>query len=111
MVRLRQRSREVLPDWAGDLAGKPGEYYALILQEIWTEITPTGAYWNPTRIVEDTRLPALETYSPVFRFDIPENGATIEARLIFRRAFYDLMQQKGWDVPDIVMESVSLDAP
>jgi hypothetical protein len=29
---------------------------------------------------------------------------TVEARLIFRRAYYDLMQQKSWDVPDIVME-------
>ena len=89
----------------------PASYFALILQEIWTEITPTGAYWNPTRVVEDTRLPALETYSTVFRFDIPENGATIEARLIFRRAFYDLMQQKGWDVPDILMEYAVVQVP
>ncbi len=101
----------VLPNWAGDLAGQPGTYFALILQEIWTEITPTGAYWNPTRVVEDTRLPALETSSTVFRFDIPENGGTIEARLVFRRAFYDLMQQKGWEVPDILMENVVIDVP
>lgn len=101
----------VLPEWAGDLAGQPGAYFALILQEIWTEITPTGAYWNPTRVVEDTRLPALETYSTVFRFDIPENGALIEAQLIFRRAFYDLMQQKGWEVPDLLMESAVITLP
>ncbi len=94
-----------LPDWAGDLAGVPGVYFARILEEIWTEISPSGAYWNPTRVVEDTRLPALETATSGYTFSAPAEGAvTVEARLIFRRAFYDLMQQKGWDVPDIVME-------
>jgi hypothetical protein len=29
-----------------------------ILSELWTEISPTGAYWNPTRLESDTRLPA-----------------------------------------------------
>ena len=27
-----------------------------------------------------------------------------EVTLLFRRTFYDLMRQKAWDVPDIVME-------
>ena len=36
---------------------------------------------------------------------------TVEAHLIFRRAFYDLMQQKGWDVPDIQMEQASVEVP
>jgi hypothetical protein len=96
----------VLPSWAGDLQGASGVYFAKILQEIWTEVTPTGAYWNPTRIVEDTRLPALGTNVSTYTFAVPEaaDPVTVEAHLIFRRAFYDLMQQKGWDVPDIVME-------
>ena len=89
----------------------PGSYYALILQEIWTEITPTGAYWNPTRVVEDTRIPALETRSATFVFDAPEGTAAVEVQLIFRRAYYDLMQQKGWDVPDILMESAVIGVP
>lgn len=98
----------VLPDWAGELQGQPGDYFAKILQETWTEIMPSGAYWNPTRTVEDTRLAALESRTSTYVFAIPKgarDGAiTVEARLIFRRAFYDLMQQKGWDVPDIQME-------
>ncbi len=105
----------VLPAWAGDLAGQPGVYFAKILQEIWTEVTPTGAYWNPTRIVEDTRLDALETDTSTYTFALPtevdRDTITIEARLIFRRAFYDLMQQKGWDVPDILMERTTAEAP
>jgi hypothetical protein len=36
---------------------------------------------------------------------------TVEAHLIFRRAFYDLMQQKGWDVPDMVMEQKTATLP
>lgn len=104
----------VLPDWAGDLAGQSGVYFAKILQEVWTEVTPTGAYWSPTRIVEDTRLAAFETHTSTYTFAVPEadtGTVTIEARLVYRRAFYDLMQQKGWDVPDILMERITTEAP
>jgi len=37
----------------GYYAGLPGTAYAKILQEIRTEVTPTGAYWNPTRVLSD----------------------------------------------------------
>ena len=95
----------VLPDWAGDLEGQPGVYFAHILREVWTEIQPTGSYWNPTRTVEDTRLPALSSHTSAYTFTaIQRDPVTIEVRLIFRRAFYELMQQKGWDTPDILME-------
>jgi hypothetical protein len=100
----------VLPDWAGDLKGLPGVYFAKILQETWTELQPSGAYWNPTRIVEDTRLPALATHASNYVFDLPKAAedatVTVEAQLIFRRAFYILAQQKDWDIPDILMECV-----
>jgi mono/diheme cytochrome c family protein len=99
-------SGTTLPEWTGDLAGQPGVYYAKILEEIWTEISPTGAYWSPTRIVEDTRLAAFESHSSSYTFAVDQDqSAMIEVRLIFRRAYYDLMQQKGWVVPDIIMES------
>jgi len=32
-------------------------------------------------------------------------------RLLFRRAFIELMEQKGWDDPDIVMESETIQLP
>lgn len=98
-----------LPDWAGDVAGTPGRYYAKILQQLWTEVTPGAAYWTHTRILEDTRLAALEADTSTYRFEAPVGDAiTVEVRLIFRRAFYELMQQKGWDVPDIEMERLTV---
>ena len=103
---------DVLPDWAGDLENQPGIYFAKILERLWTEENPTGAYWAQTRLIEDARLPALETRDARFIFNASDDGEIdIEATLIFRRAFYDLMQQKGWDTPDILMEQNYLHIP
>jgi hypothetical protein len=101
----------ILPDWAGVgevdegyYAGLPGEIYAKILEELWTGISPSGAYWNPTRIVSDNRIAAFETASSTYTFSAPQSGTVhIEVRLLFRRAFIELMDLKGWDVPDIEM--------
>jgi hypothetical protein len=66
--------------------------------ELWTEIMPTGAYWNPTRVVSDNRIPAFGSDASVFVLAAPADGpARIEVRLLFRRAFIELMDQKGWD--------------
>lgn len=109
---LPLQSGPVLPDWAGDLAGQPGVYFAKILEELWTEISPTGAYWRQTRLIEDTRLPARETNSSTYVFGAPlDSQVTVDAKLIFRRSFYELMQQKGWDTPDILMERVIIVSP
>lgn len=100
-------------DRDGDRQDTPGVYFAKLLQEIWTEVMPSGAYWNQTRIVEDTRLAAFETHTSAYAFAIPGGAGTVrvEARLIFRRAFYDLMQQKGWEMPDILMEQAVVEVP
>jgi hypothetical protein len=102
----------LIPDWggigdpaAGYYADLPGKGFALILQEMWTEISPTGSYWNPVRVLEDTRLAAFEKDTSTYRFDSPEAGMiTLDVRLIFRRAFKEIMDQKAWDTPDIVMD-------
>ena len=101
-----------LPDWCGVgpsdqgyYAGLPGVTYAKVLEELWTEIYPTGAYWNPTRIRSDNRIAAFETAHSSYAFDLPMNGdVSIRVSLLFRRAFKDLMEQKKWDTPDILME-------
>jgi hypothetical protein len=112
---LPLQSGPTLPDWAGDLAGEPGVYFAKILEETWTEIQPSGAYWLPTTIVEDTRLAAFETSMSNYTFTVPADAAgqsiQVEARLVFRRAFYELMQQKDWDAPDILMEQAVVSIP
>lgn len=101
-----------LPEWCGvgDVskgyyAGLPGKVFAKVLEEKWTRIVPTAAYWNPTRVVQDNRLAAFakdtSTYS--FSADIP-GSVTVDVSLLYRRAFKKLMDLKGWNVPDIVME-------
>jgi hypothetical protein len=83
-----------------------------VLQELWTEIAPTGAYWNPTRLFSDNRLAAFATDTSTYTFAAPtEDDVTVEATLLFRRAFIELMDQKGWDVPDIVMEQEAITLP
>jgi hypothetical protein len=100
-----------IPEWGGIgepsqgyYAGQPGTIYAKVLQELWTYIYPTGAYWNPTRILSDNRIPALETDSTTYRFIAPTEGeVALEIKLVFRRAFIELIEQKGWDTPDILI--------
>jgi hypothetical protein len=103
--RLTLRAGPALPDWSGNYAGQPGRTYAKILQDEWTGESPTVAYWRPVSIVADTRLAAFATDTSRYTFAAPTDGAvTVEARLIFRRAFQQLAEQKGWNDPDIVME-------
>jgi hypothetical protein len=107
----------VLPEWCGVgdpargyYAGLPGVAFAKILEELWTEVSPSGAYWNPTRVVSDNRLAVYETHTSRFIFSAPkDHEGSVDVKLIFRRAFIVLMDQKGWDVPDILMESALID--
>ena len=115
-AQLALKSGPVLPEWCGSgdpsdggYAGLPGKAYVKLLEEIWTGISPTGAYWNPTRIVMDTRLGAFQSDVGEFLFAAPDSGdVRIEAVLLYRRAFKKLMDLKGWTDPDIVMESAAV---
>ncbi len=110
-IALTQSGGPTIPDWGGIgeasegyYAGLPGTIYAKILQEVWTRIYPSGAYWNPTRVLQDNRIPALETDTTTYRFAAVSQGqVSVEVSLIYRRAFIDLRDQKGWDAPDIVI--------
>ncbi|MFQ5568741.1 MAG: carboxypeptidase regulatory-like domain-containing protein [Rhodothermales bacterium] len=105
-----------VPEWGGIgdpsegfYAGLPGKGFAKILQELWTEVAPSGAYWNPTRILNDNRIAAAAADSSTYMFNAPETGPVhVEVTLLFRRAFIALMDQKGWAVPDIIMAQQSL---
>ena len=117
--RLSQVDGAVIADYAGIgspangyYAGLPGKVYAKILQDLWTEITPSGSYWNPTRITSDNRIAAMQTDSSSYSFLAPGQGAiTLKVKLIFRRAFIDIMDQKGWDVPDIIIAQQTILVP
>jgi hypothetical protein len=129
-LALPLQEGSVVPDWGGVgdpadgpalnaaegyYAGLPGKGFAKILMELWTEVSPTGAYWNPTLVVSDNRIPALGSDTSTYVFQTSEVSETsevyIEVTLLFRRAFKALMDQKGWDVPDIVMEQQTINLP
>ncbi len=116
-ARLEQIGGEKIPFYGGggdqqelDFAGLPGKIYMKVLQEIWTEFYPSGAYWNPTRVLDDTRLFPFDSDRNSFTFALDDSQtAEIRVRLLFRRAPAELMSQKGWNVPDILMEEILLE--
>lgn len=110
-AELAQVAGEVVPAWCGegedpdDYGGRPGKAFAKVLRNLNTGEEPTAAYWSPTIVVSDNRIPALEADTSVYEFAAPPAGTVdIEATLIFRRAFKALMETKRWDTPDILME-------
>jgi hypothetical protein len=93
-----------LPSWTGNYTGQPGKYFAKILKDGWTGETPTAAYWRPVTIVEDTRLTPFATDSSTYSFTLPAGSpASIKISLVYRRAYQQLEQQKGWTDADILM--------
>jgi hypothetical protein len=109
---LKQLVGPKLPEWCGvgkankgHYGGLPGKAYAKLLKEKWTDVFPTGAYWNHTELVSDNRLAAFATDASTYAFAPPAEGgkAAITVTLLYRRAFINLMEQKKWDVPDIIM--------
>ncbi len=99
----------VNPEYSGDLGGLPGKTFAKVLKDDWTGEMPTIAFWRPVTLDSDTRLAALATDTTHYRFALPSGeAATISVRLIYRRAFAGLSQQKGWNDPDILMEHETL---
>jgi hypothetical protein len=116
---LTLKAGPVLPEWCGSgdpadgcYAGLPGKVFVKLLEEMWTGVSPTAAYWNPTRVVMDTRLKPFESDVGEFLFVAPDSGdVRIEAVLLYRRAYKKLMDLKGWSEPDIVMESAAVSIP
>jgi hypothetical protein len=106
---LSLREGPLLPDWAGDYAEQPGKMFSKVLRDEWTGETPTAAYWRPVTIVQDTRIAALETDTTNYTFILPPGkAAQVNVRLLFRRANQELMKQKGWTDPDILMEEETI---
>ncbi|NNC76179.1 MAG: hypothetical protein HKN93_11810 [Acidimicrobiia bacterium] len=116
-ISLDRLSGPVVPDWGGvgdpttgHYAGLPGTAYAKVLEELWTGVSPTGAYWNQTRVLSDNRIAALASDTTRYEFVVGTDGRVeVTATLLFRRAFIDLMEQKGWNVADIEMARVVID--
>lgn len=126
---LIQVDGEIIPNWGGtgnlqmeqlgmkNYGGLPGKIFANILVEEDTNIYPTAAYWNntvlawvnhsPPKSNSDTRLSPDKADTSMYSFFIPRAGQIrVTATLVYRFAFFDLMDQKDWVRPDIVVISV-----
>ena len=101
---------EVVPGWGGAQAGLPGRAYAKVLRDVATGEAPVVSYWKQTLLVRDNRIPALAGDRSTYTFAVPVTGGpvTVTGELRFRRAFQAVMDAKGWDTPDIVMEEVQV---
>jgi hypothetical protein len=104
------KSGSVLPEWTGDYSGKPGTYFAKLLQDEWSGEFPTAAYWRNINLVEDTRIPAFGTAENQFVFQPESDGSyKVHVQLLYRRAYQQLMEQKGWTDADILMEEAIIE--
>jgi hypothetical protein len=93
-----------IPDWGGPQAGLPGKIFARILRDRQGGEFPTAAYWRPTEVLSDNRIPAGRSDVSSYQFGAPPTGeVTIEVSLIDRRAFASLAAAKGWTLPDILL--------
>jgi hypothetical protein len=117
-TRLAQLSGPTTPEWtgigepsAGYYAGLPGKAYAKVLQEQWTQTSPSGSYWNPTIIISDNRLAAFETDTSEYIFQSRNGQIQVHVTLLYRRAFIELADQKGWELTDIIMEEEIIHIP
>jgi hypothetical protein len=108
---LALKQGPTLPAWTGNYAGQPGKAFAQVLKDNWTGESPTAAFWRPVTVVEDTRLRPLVPDVTAYDFELPAGQAvTIKMRLVYRRAFQQLAQQKGWSDPDITMAEATIPA-
>jgi len=98
----------VNPDYSGNYAKVPGKTFAKILKDNVTGEMPTSAFWRAVTIDSDNRLKPMETDTTNYSFAAPAGAATIHVRLLYRRAFAELEQQKGWNDPDILMADETL---
>jgi Carboxypeptidase regulatory-like domain len=115
-MELSLMQGERVPEWGGVgdprqgyYAGLPGKAYAKVLAELWTGIYPTGAYWNHTRLLSDNRLSAFASDTSRYLFAAPASASlNVRARLLYRRAYRLLADQKGWKDADILMNQVEI---
>ncbi len=106
---------ERVPHWGGvgkssdgNYAGSPGKGFAKVLED-FDEISPAPS-WRPTRILSDNRIVAFAADTSFYYFETPlePQEITIFAKLNYRRFFKPWMDEKGFDIPDIEMESDSI---
>jgi nitrate/TMAO reductase-like tetraheme cytochrome c subunit len=106
---LAQLSGPRVPDWGGLQASLPGTSYAKVLQDAISGQFPVVSYWKQTLIINDNRIPAGSSSVSVYVFAVPfgENSITIKSELLFRRLFQEVIDDKGWVTPDVIMDQIT----
>ncbi|MGZ9234231.1 MAG: hypothetical protein ACXW4E_01785 [Anaerolineales bacterium] len=92
--------------WAApDYAGYAGEVYANFLKDKDTNLAPSFSYWNPVENAwqgSDSRLLPWVPVQSEYSFAAPyDRSAKITARLIYRKAFMNVVSQKAWQLGDL----------
>jgi hypothetical protein len=106
---------EKVPRWGGvgniskgNYSGYAGKGFAKILEDL--DGNSPAPQWRQTRILSDNRLAAFAIDTSYYFFKAPSSSerVTIKGRLVFRRFFRQWMDEKGFDIPDIVMQDTSV---
>jgi hypothetical protein len=107
----------IVPDYAGvgepaegDFAGLPGKGFA----KIFTDGTTEGVFFTEaTGIASDNRIPAGVTDWSDYTFELPESAqpVSVEAKLLYRRAFRALTLEKNWTLTGHGAENPDVRAP
>ena len=123
---LMQTEGPIIPEWGGvgdyedgNYAGHPGKIFAKVLKEnedFFHLMPPShkvyfpAPQWRPITIYEDTRIPALGTDSSKYVFKLPVYSSQIEinVRVIFRRFYKAIMDEKKYLIPDIIMNEKTI---
>jgi hypothetical protein len=108
---LAQIDGSIVPAWGGPQAGLPGKAFAKVLRDAVSGELPVVSYWKRTSIASDNRLPALGMDRSTYTFRLTNRGGAMRvlAELRFRRNLWDLMEARGWQEPDILMETEQLE--
>jgi hypothetical protein len=93
------------PVETGHYAGYPGKGFALVFGD--DKGNTHVMDWQATRIVEDTRIKARGSDVSVYTFALPPRAGRVEiqTKLIYRRAFKPLADQKKWKMEDMIVAS------
>jgi hypothetical protein len=122
-IRLPYLEGEKVPSWGGrgpvemgNYAGLPGKGFAKVLRDtIHYPASGLGGlhfrpeypapHWRPAAIESDNRLPANGSDRSTYRFKT-EGGPgeiTVIARLVYRRAYKQWLDAKGFELSDMVV--------
>jgi hypothetical protein len=95
------------PIEAGDLAGRPGRFYAKVLAADDGELGVP--FWRSVAVAYDTRLEPEETSRNRFVFRRPSGEAHVWANLVYRRFNKETADEKGWTDNEIVIDTRTCD--